>query len=395
MNGHLVGGQPGYPAQAPIRRPAWHTDSPSCEILKISAKCGLSRSKRESMKFSLSTLFTAALCISLNVYADQDQTTQWTLNLYLENDLFSNTDEGYTNGLRAAWVSPDVSDYLEDETLPSWIRSVNRRLTFFHQNREGLKRNLIFSLGQTLYTPHDLNRVDVVEDDRPYAAWLFASMGYQTRGERQMDTLEFSLGMVGPAALGQPSQDFIHKIRGFETFKGWDNQLNNELGAIFLWEHKSKFIRRHYVNSRFGYDAISHGGIALGNVATYVNAGAELRLGWSIPNDFGTSALRPGGDNSSPGSIWDPRSADSQRWGLHGFISMDARLVAHDIFLDGNNFSTSHSVHKKRGVAEGALGISFIYGGLKLSYAHIFRSKEFSQQESAHSYGSLAFSYTY
>ena len=238
MNGHLVGGQPGYPAQAPIRRPAWHTDSPSCEILKISAKCGLSRSKRESMKFSLSTLFTAALCISLNVYADLDQTTQWTLNLYLENDLFSNTDEGYTNGLRAAWVSPDVSDYLEDETLPSWIRSVNRRLTFFHQNREGLKRNLIFSLGQTLYTPHDLNRVDVVEDDRPYAAWLFASMGYQTRGERQMDTLEFSLGMVGPAALGQPSQDFIHKIRGFETFKGWDNQLNNELGAIFLWEHK-------------------------------------------------------------------------------------------------------------------------------------------------------------
>lgn len=237
MNGHLVGGQPGYPAQAPIRRPAWHTDSPSCEILNISAKFGLSRSKRESMKFSLSTLFTAALCISLNVYADQDQTTQWTLNLYLENDLFSNTDEGYTNGLRAAWVSPDVSDYLEDETLPSWIRSVNRRLTFFHQNREGLKRNLIFSLGQTLYTPHDLNRVDVVEDDRPYAAWLFASMGYQTRGERQMDTLEFSLGMVGPAALGQPSQDFIHKIRGFETFKGWDNQLNNELGAIFLWEH--------------------------------------------------------------------------------------------------------------------------------------------------------------
>ena len=152
MNGHLVGGQPGYPAQAPIRRPAWHTDSPSCEILNISAKCGLSRSKRESMKFSLSTLFTAALCISLNVYADQDQTTQWTLNLYLENDLFSNTDEGYTNGLRAAWVSPDVSDYLEDETLPSWIRSVNRRLTFFHQYREGLKRNLIFSLGQP-YTP--------------------------------------------------------------------------------------------------------------------------------------------------------------------------------------------------------------------------------------------------
>ena len=135
--------------------------------------------------------------------------------------------------------------------------------------------------------------------------------------------------------------------------------------------------------------------MALGNVATYINAGAELRLGWSIPNDFGTSALRPGGDNSSPGSIWDPRSTNLRRWGMHGFISMDARLVGHDIFLDGNNFRPSHSVDKNSGVVEGALGISFIYGGVKLSYAHIFRSKEFSQQPSAHSYGSLAFSYTY
>jgi lipid A 3-O-deacylase len=90
-------------------------------------------------------ILAVMLIVSIPAYASKDQTEQWTLNLYLENDLFSNTDEGYTNGLRAAWVSPDVSDYLEDETLPAWIRSVNQRLTFFHKNREGLKRNVIFT----------------------------------------------------------------------------------------------------------------------------------------------------------------------------------------------------------------------------------------------------------
>jgi lipid A 3-O-deacylase len=340
-------------------------------------------------------ILAVMLIVSIPAYASKDQTEQWTLNLYLENDLFSNTDEGYTNGLRAAWVSPDVSDYLEDETLPAWIRSVNQRLTFFHKNREGLKRNVIFSIGQTLLTPQDLNRVDVVENDRPYAAWLFASMGYQTRNDQQMDTLKVSLGMVGPAAIGQQSQDFIHKLRGFETFKGWDNQLTNEFGAIFLWEHKNKFLRQHNESSRFGFDAISHTGIALGNVATYVNAGAEFRLGWSIPNDFGTSALRPGGDNSAPGTIWDPRETDLRRWGMHAFASIDVKLVGHDIFLDGNTFSDSHSVDKKLGVAEAAVGISFIYGGTKVSYAQIFRSKEFTQQPNSHSYGSVAISHTY
>jgi len=339
-----------------------------------------------------------AICLGLYLSAAQaskDQTTDWTLNLYLENDLFSNTDEGYTNGVRASWVSPDLADYLDDEQLPAWIRSINQRLTFFHKTREGLQRNVIFSIGQTLHTPRDLDRTDLILKDRPYAGWLFASLGYQTRTDLQLDTLEARLGMVGPAAFGQEAQDFIHDLRGFDKFKGWDNQLANEPGMMFIWEHKRKLPPVYYANSRFGYDVIGHSGIALGNVSTYVNAGAEVRVGWSIPDDFGTSALRPGGDNSSPYSVWDPRIKGQRRWGMHAFASVDTRLIARDIFLDGNSFQSSHSVEKKYLVAEAAVGLSFIYGGSKISYAQIFRSKEFSLQQSYHSYGSIAFSYTF
>jgi lipid A 3-O-deacylase len=335
------------------------------------------------------------LSITPPLQAARDQTQDWTLNLYFENDLFSETDQDYTSGIRASWVSPDIADYLDDPALPKWIESVNKRLVFFHQRKEGLQRNLIFSLGQTIYTPRDMTRTDLIADDRPYAAWLFASLGYQTRNDDQLDTLEARFGVVGPAARGKQAQDFIHDIRGFEKFQGWDHQLRNEPGAIFIWEHKRKRTHLYNPNSRFGFDAIGHAGLALGNVRTYLNAGAELRLGWSIPSDFGTSALRPGGDNSTPAAIWDPRAHTGRRWGAHGFIAFDVRLIGRDIFLDGNTIRDSHSVAKKPVIADAAVGFSFIYGGAKFSYAQIFRTREFDLQAHSHSYGSLAFSYTF
>lgn len=337
--------------------------------------------------------FLASVTVS-SAFASGDQVVEWTLNLYFENDMFSDRDEGYSNGLRASFVSPDLKDYLEDPALPGWIRSINRRLTFFHETRDGLQRNVIFSVGQTLFTPTDDSRTDLIVDDRPYAAWLFASLGYQTRNDRQLDTLEVRLGIVGPAALGQESQDLIHRIRGIARFEGWDNQLSNEPGAVFLWEHKRKFTYVYHENSRFGFDVIGHSGISMGNVSTYLNAGGEVRIGWAVPDDFGTSALRPGGDNSTPNSTWHPRTIGGRVWGAHFFVSFDVSLVGHDIFLDGNTFRESHRVDRKRVVSDVAVGFSFVYGAVKLSYAQIFRSREFSLQQRAPVYGSLAFSYT-
>lgn len=323
--------------------------------------------------------------------ADRDQREQWTLNLYVENDLFSETDQDYTSGIRASLVSPDVNDYIEND-LPEWLKRVNRRLTFFHKNHEGLQRNVMVSLGQQIYTPKDLQSTGLIKDDRPYAAWLFMGFGYQTRSDTQLDTLEVRLGLIGPAALGQQAQDFIHDLRGFEKFQGWDNQLRNEPGFTAVWEHKQKWAWRR---GELDMDVIGHSGIALGNVRSHLNAGAEFRIGWAIPDDFGTSAIRPGGENSTPDSVWDPRITSGRRWGFHFFAAFDVRLVGQDIFLDGNSFKNSHEVAKESFVSDASVGFSFIYGGGRISYAQVFRSREFSRQDSSHSYGSLAFSYTF
>ncbi len=340
------------------------------------------------------SLLLLSLFLSCAARADREQREQWTLNLYVENDLFSETDQNYTSGIQFSWVSPDLSDYVESEELPAWLRRLNQSLTFFHQSHEGLKRNVTVTFGQQIYTPEDLTEKDLIEDDRPYAAWLFLGLGYQTRAEDQLDTIEVQLGVVGPAAYGQAAQDFIHDLRGFEKFAGWDNQLRNEPGFVATWEHKQKW-QRSNPETRFGYDAITHTGLSLGNVHTHLNAGAEVRIGWALPDDFGTSAIRPGGQNSTPDSTWGSRSAKEKKWGLHAFASFDVRLVGWDIFLDGNSVKNSHSVTKESVVADAAVGVAYTVGGGRLSYAQIFRTKEFSGQGSSHSYGSLSFSYTF
>lgn len=346
-------------------------------------------------RLRVATNAVALSCLLVAGSATQAQEDRdWTLNLYLENDLFSQTDRDYTSGLRASLVSPDLNSYVNDDVLPDWLQRLNRRLSFFHSRTEGLERNLVVSVGQTIFTPQDREATEIVEDDRPYAAWLFGRIGYQTRSADQLDTLEVSLGVVGPAALGQEAQDFIHDMRDFERFNGWDNQLENELAALFLWEHREKMMRVYSKNSQFGYDLIGHAGIAVGNLRTYVNAGAELRLGWAIPDDFGTSSLRPGGDNSTPYSNWSRRKT-RRDWGVHAFLSLDTRLVAHNIFLDGNTFEDSHSVRREPLIADAAIGVSMYYRGFRLSYAQILRSREFKEQDESHSYGSLAVSYIF
>lgn len=356
----------------------------------------------------LSLLALAGFTASVGSYAatePHNNQNPGTLTFYLENDLFADTDQQYTSGIRASWVSPDISDYLTDENLPHWARGYNRFIsaplglfdTGHVSPEEPVVRNLVITFGQQMFTPEDINRTTVDPDDRPYAGWLYLGMGYHIKDSQQMDSTILNVGIVGPAARGQEAQDFIHDLRGFDKFKGWDNQLSNELGLQLVFERKYRVPARK-IRGALEYDVIYHGGASLGNVATYLNGGAEFRIGWHLPDDFGTSSLRPGGDNSAPGKnddrIQSGYSVD-ENFGLHGFISADSRLVLQDIFLDGNTFADSHSVDKKYLVGEVTAGVSMLVDDWKFSMSRVFRTKEFDSQPDGHSFGSFSASYSF
>ena len=170
--------------------------------------------------------------------------------------------------------------------------------------------------------------------------------------------------------------------------------MRNELGLGVLYEHKRRLLRQPLWAGTLQQDLISHAGLSLGNVASHINAGFEYRIGRFLPDDFGTASVRPGGDSASPGRN-DPRLRRNFLGGFHLFASADARLVGRDIFLDGNTFRESHSVNKETLVGDVALGMNFISGQWKFSYAQVWRSREFKRQEHSHEYGSITISYVF
>ena len=311
-------------------------------------------------------------------------------NFYFENDLFNGTDSDYTNGVKFSWVSANLRDYTRDPCLPHWVRQLNRLFETLHPGKY-TSRNMVVTAGQSMYTPRDRSRTGLLPNDRPYAGWLYLGLGYNARDARQMDTVEVNLGVVGPAALARQTQDFVHNQRGIPRFNGWSNQLNNELGVQLVAEHKNRVWNAS--GSGLQFDAITHYGASLGNIRTYLNTGLELRAGRRIPNDFGTSPIRPAGDSNAP--LEGPVTRRLSDGGLHAFISADARAVAHDIFLDGNTFSDSHSVAKKRFVGDLASGIAWQWQGGKITYARYIRSKEFETQGNAHGFSSITLSLEY
>jgi len=330
--------------------------------------------------------------LSTTAAATEVASNPWTLNLYFENDLFDETDQNYTNGIRLSWISPDTTSYQNDPTFPAWLRAANRRLRLLHSNDPETEHNLVVSLGQLMFTPEDTEAADLVPDQRPYAGYLYAGIAYHTRSEDRLDVMELDLGIVGPSALAHQTQDLIHELRGFEKYNGWDNQLDDEPGVQLLYERKHRLLATTW-RGDFGQDFIAHGGASLGNVATHLNFGGEYRIGWKLPDDFGTSAVRAGGDNSAPGRHEGRRRAPG--WGnagIHAFVALDTRLVARDIFLDGNTFKESHSVDKKPVVADVYAGVALLIDRWKLSYAQVLRSREFEGQPHHHEYGSLSLS---
>jgi lipid A 3-O-deacylase len=315
-----------------------------------------------------------------------------TVTVNFENDLFTGTDREYTNGVKLSWGSANLDDYKSDPCLPAVLKAVNRMLGLKDPNPY-TERNMVVSLGQAMFTPRDRERTTLDPNDRPYAGWLYLALGYNSRTEEAMRTYELDVGIVGPQSYAKQSQDFIHDLRNIPKWKGWANQLPNEPGLQLTFERKRRFLT-DLPGPLPKADVIPHYGVAVGNVSTYLNTGVEFRLGWSLPDDFGTSAIRPGGNNGAPLSKADMRLGYAAK-GLHLFASFDTRLVLHNIFLDGNTFRSSPSVNKRPFVGDAALGVAWSWRRGKLAYAHYIRSKEFYGQSASQQFGSITFSYVF
>ncbi len=312
--------------------------------------------------------------------------------LYSENDAFAGTDSNYTGGAKFTLTRPLFRGEEDDALHSQWYYPLISHLPFIKKPEFQLARSL--SLGLTIFTPEDLRRQDLIEDDRPYAGFLYFAFGLHARSSDRSHALEINTGIVGPHSSGEQVQKEVHKLTGSTRPRGWDNQLEDEFALEVIYETKWKLLHSD-VGNGFAYDLIPHLGGRIGNVHIYANGGAEFRFGWYLPNDFGTCPIRPGCESHHTFDRLDNDVSQAGRFGVHTFIALDGRAVARDIFLDGNNFRDSHEVDKNFFVADIMAGVGLTSGRLKLTYAFVYRSEEFKKQDEEQRFASLTFAYTF
>ncbi len=221
-----------------------------------------------------------------------------------------------------------------------------------------------------------------------YAGWLYVGFGLIWKNAEVRNSLTLNVGVVGSWSLAEEAQRLVHETRGLDVPKGWGHQLHNELGIVGVYERTWRW-PKHEKRSGINWEFLPHAGAAVGNVAIYANVGGEFRAGFNLPDDFGTASIGPSATTSTPVERGQAAPRAKFDLGLYLFARADGRVVAHNIFLDGNTFGHSASVDRKWLVGDLSAGVAINYHNTKIAYALNYRSKEFDGQEAGQLFGSV------
>jgi lipid A 3-O-deacylase len=293
-----------------------------------------------------------------------------------ENDsLFFNSDKHYTQGLR-------LSDLIGGTPAPGglWDDAFNL-LNFGPFFNSGGTRKTAILAGQSIFTPKNLSLKPPDPRDRPYAGWLYGGIsmlqenGLPVDNGRMLENLEIDFGMVGPGALGELAQNTFHQFIGAQQAKGWSDQIQHEFGGMVSYERMWRLPLLG--DNSFGADIVPEIGATAGNIFTYGDVGALLRIGKGLQADYGPVRVRP----ALSGTDYFDESGLDNGSGWYFFVGTQGRAVGRNIFLDGNTFRTSRSVPKKVLVGDAEAGISVLWSrSLRVDLGVTTRSAEFAGQ---------------
>jgi|GEM_PF-3710255 len=282
-----------------------------------------------------------------------------TVALFVDNDGVAGTDSEYSSGVR-------LSAVLEESENGAW---------------KGL------SLSHQIFTPESFFLSDPPLDERPYSAWLAIGYGHGVVEDGHTRSIEWSLGVTGDWALGEPLQDAVHNSIGLEAFdfQGWDEQIPTE--PVFNVFYDEEWRVWQTVTTDKGLSAELWLGVEadLGTFSTGVGGSALFRVGWNIGERL--SAVR----NSYTAYRFDAETAAPR---VSVFTGVDVKYLAHQLSLDGGVFRDFETeVDPIRFRVEWATGMSYEWRQYAVSLGYVVRTAEFEQQAGDHQYGYFSLSY--
>jgi hypothetical protein len=301
-----------------------------------------------------------------------------TLSVSFENDTFADTDHYYTSGLRLAWTSAGAPPG-GLATLGGWLA------------RTGMQGPAAITwsaaIGQSIYASREVGSRDPPRDDRPFAGWLYATLGLNAATATDFATAELSLGVIGPAARGEELQDFVHTIRSENEDEGWNRQIDNRPAALLSLERRWA-IEWARPSETLAADVVPAAGLQLGNVQTSAAAGFLVRFGRHLDIDFGPPRIRPA--LSGIGVFRPPPD-----WALYGFLGAEGRAVAYDATLDGND-DGYWRIDREPLVGELSAGGVLAVRSFRIAFTAIAQTATFEEQsKKPFLFGSLQMSYAF
>lgn len=245
-----------------------------------------------------------------------------------------------------------------------------------------------FRGNQNMYAPSDLTRSDHIVGDRPYAGLLLFGIGkelFRNLESPWSHYAELDFGMIGPAAFCGPTQRFIHKILDCRKPMGWDNQLHNEFVVNGQWWTKYNWFICDYVA------LVPRIGVLGGTIQDAVEVGCDLKVGWNMRKDYGSSIMFSSTARKGVKSFLDDISACI-------FVGADERYYLYNHILEGTLFG-----HRDDGlgvdiepfVGEIRCGAELSFRHFFVKYYMIFRQDEFKNQKNRPNYGGLVFGWNF
>jgi len=304
------------------------------------------------------------------------------ITLIEENDDFAlNGDQHYTQGLKISYLYSDAR-------MPNWSYALANTIPDLGMAVETARFG--YTVGQNIYTPGNIRTPAAMSYDRPYAGWLYFGMILERQGKQGgipvNDSFEVDLGFIGPESFAAQAQAWWHTLGGWIVPKGWGNQLNTEPAIDIKYNRQWKFAT---TSQGVGLEFLPNAGFSLGNVMTYAGAGAMVRFGYNIPDDFGAPTIdslsNPTGD----------RNLARHPFGWYLFAGADGRAVLHNAFLDGNLYQPRPHVTKEPLVADFRAGIVFAFRRFDIAGSFVQRTREYKGQPRADRFGSISINATF
>ncbi|HTI71275.1 MAG TPA: lipid A deacylase LpxR family protein, partial [Candidatus Limnocylindria bacterium] len=310
--------------------------------------------------------------LPLAIHAEGELHSAWS-TVWVENDLVVKTDRHYTSGAKVAYLNSErpVDSDAAEAAVGRWLPDFGLQTTAI---RWGI------ALSQDIYTPADIQALIPPPDDRPYAGYLYTTLYLQKRGRtgrgtEELDQWSLDLGIVGPPALGELAQNTVHRLRGFDTAKGWGSQLHTEPAVNLHYLRTLRYTTS--IGQGLQADFLPQYGVTGGTTYDFAEVGGQVRLGWNLADDFGRRCNQetlPGAGGRS--------DTDGHGFSIYGLLGLDGRAVAHNTLLEGNLFQESRSVKIRHFVGEVKAGVGLGWGRWELAYIQSLRSKEYVRQPS-------------